>query len=718
MPAVFAEIGYFVIDYLGVNVAVADAIATIIEYAAVLELLNIAQNALSPSQKSGVGQGLLINYASTEASIRVIYGTVKCAGMQTIPPITYGQNGEFLASVITYAGHKIDSFGDTYFDSNQIPSGNIGAITGASSDGVVTLGSLPYDNVAWIRRYDGRQTSADWILANTVSPTTFGSFIGRGITNVAYSWKFDPNVYQSVPNPVQIINGKRIYDPRLDSTVPGGSGTQRVATESTWAFSKNPALALADYLLASYGGEYDPSDIDWSTVIAAANVCDFVLTGANSTPDGDQPRYTCNGAMLSTQGGGGQPFSDNVKLLVNAMLGRVINANGIWSMFAGSWQTPNANIIDKTSFTSGLTFTFEQGRAKRFNAGHVWFVDPNQNWQRVECAPRINATYQSFDGETLPFETDQPFCTVEKEAQRKGEFLLRQSRNQVTMSGKLLPKYSGIKLWDTVQVNYPEFGWILKTFRVAACTMNADGSLDVTLSEEQATDWTDLLTAEYNNPSVSAVPTSISTTPSAPTNFSISTVNGTIGFAWSPGQITPKFTRYQLVSYPGSLSNPSSKQVIWQGDATNASLQYTTNSPFWVQVQAFSNSNFGAYNPNTFGIQVIPNYMPPAVVASTWQAYMSGAGNVSGTAASIATGLITAVVVSPTAPVYSWTLNSISGGSMSMNFGGVGSASVSFAAFGMSPGDRVTALAACHIVDGANVGSLSLGIAIRRNSIQ
>jgi hypothetical protein len=58
MPVIFAELGSFVFSY--VDVAVADAIVTILEYAAVLELLNAAQHALSPSPKSGVGAGLFI----------------------------------------------------------------------------------------------------------------------------------------------------------------------------------------------------------------------------------------------------------------------------------------------------------------------------------------------------------------------------------------------------------------------------------------------------------------------------------------------------------------------------------------------------------------------------------------------------------------------------------------------------------------------------------
>lgn len=715
MPAAIPYIASF-IESFGVEEAVAYAAATVLEYVAILEILNVAQQALNPQQKSGVGAGLESNYYNSEAPIRIIYGTVRVGGMQTIPPITYGSSGEYLAGVLTIAGHEVNDITDCYLDANVISDGLIGSITGAETDGLVSTGT--YANLAWIRRYLGTLTqSVDFILTTDASPGAFtANFRGRGIAYVATQLKFDIAVFPSIPNQTYVVQGKKVYDPRLDSTQPGGSGTQRVATPSTWTFSSNPALCIADYLMAIYGGEYDQSEIDWATVTTAANVCDFVLTGASSTPDGDQPRYTCNGAMLATQAQpqqDGTPFTDNLAILVNSMLGRIIFANGIWSMFAGGWQTPNAVAINKSDWSSGLQFGFEQGRGKRFNEAHCWFLNPFQNWQRVECYPRINATYVTADGgEAIPFETDQPLCTVEKEAQRKAEFVLRQSRNQVTVSGKLPPRFQGIKLWDTINVNYDDFSWSNKTFRVAGCTTNPDGSFDVSLSEEQASDWNDLATAEYNNPSAAVIPTTKGTTPSTPGGFAIEVVNGTISFDWSAPAVLPRNTHYRIMTYTGSLSAVNSKQVLWQGDATHAVIQTTNNSPFYAQVQAYAGSDFSPYNPNTFGLQVIPNYSNIPAPASSWVAYLSGTAGKAGTTTPLSAGPLTAVVVSPTAPVYSWTLTSSPTGSITLA-PSAGVPSVSFIG-SMAPGVSYAGLANCHIVDGTNVASLSHSVLLTR----
>lgn len=713
MPVLFTEIGYFVFDYLGVSVAVADAIATVLEYVAIAELLNAAQKALNPAAKSGIGSGLESNYYNAEASIRIIYGNVRVGGMQTVPPITYGANGEYLVGVLTLAGHQVDSINDVQFDSNTILSASIGAITGAATDGLVSTGM--YANLAWIRRYTGTLTqNVDWILHNVIDSVSFPStFRGRGIAYVATQLKFAQNVYASIPTQMYSVKGALVYDPRLDSTQAGGSGSQRAATPSTWAWASNPALCLANYLMAVYGGEYTPAEIDWSTVINAANVCDFLLTGSYTTPDGDQKRYTCNGAMLASQGGGGQPFTDNIALLTNAMMGRVIYSNGIWSMFAGSWQTPNVVPINKNDWVSGLQIGFEQGRDKRFNESHCWYISPGQNWQRVECAVRYDPTFQTSDGEVIPFESDQPFCTVEKEAQRKAEVLLRQSRNQCTVSGKLPPRFQGIKLWDTVNVNYAEFGWSSKTFRVSGCTLNIDGSVDISLAEEYAADWTDMLTGDYNNPSTFGAPGSGRTVPSVPLNFSANVLNGSISFDWNAGDIIPFGTRYRILGAGFSLSIPDSKTVLWQGDALHATLVTGASSQTWYQVQAFANSDFSAYSPNTYGVGLVGSYSQPGFGPLAWNAYLSPSNINKVSANANNTGAVGAVVVNGTSPVFSWT-----NPSSIPNIGmfGATSANVLFATSGMTLGTTRGGTFYCNIIDGSNVTSISVPVHFSRDN--
>lgn len=66
-----------------------------------------------------------------------------------------------------------------------------------------------------------------------------------------------------------LIRGQKVYDPRLDST-NGGSGPQRLADKSTWTYSDNPAICLADFITSTVYGV--GLSVDWASV---ANTADF-----------------------------------------------------------------------------------------------------------------------------------------------------------------------------------------------------------------------------------------------------------------------------------------------------------------------------------------------------------------------------------------------------------------------------------------------------------
>lgn len=478
--------------YSATATAVALFAAKVFVYAASNYLLNRAAASLAPKARgSGLGQGMEINYYDSGAPIRIVYGQVRTGGMETIPPLTSGNDSVFLHKVLTVAGHEVDSYNYVHLDTTTITNAQIGAISFTGSDGLVSSGY--YGDHVWLRRYRGTSTdSADRMLMG-VDSAAFNNARGRGIAKVAVTFKYHQDVFRSIPTLTFTYQGKRCYDPRLDSS-PGANPTNA----SYIAWTQNPALCLCDYLMAVYGGEYSASDIDWDSVVTAANYCDVTV----STPAGSQARYTCNGVLLATDS-----FESNVRMLVDSMLGRIIFRDGKWRVFAGSWQTPTFTINKSDWLEGGLSIRFEQGRQRRFNRMRCWYVDKDRDWQRVECNPRFNPTYKTADGaEDIDAETEQLMCTGEFEAQRKAEFLLRQSRNQITVTGRLPPRFQNIALWDTGTIVFDHLGWSSKTFRAVGIDLNPDGSMDCVFSEEQSSDWTDMSSGDYNGPSTAPLP--------------------------------------------------------------------------------------------------------------------------------------------------------------------------------------------------------------------
>jgi hypothetical protein len=229
----------------------------------------------------------------------------------------------------------------------------------------------------------------------------------------------------------------------------------------------------------------------------------------------------------------------------------------------------------------------------------------------VECYVRRNPTYLLDDaGYPAAIEMEQPMCTDESEAQRKAEFILRQSRNGVKLVGSLPPRFQFLKTFKTVALNFAELGWVSKTFRIVAYNVNMDGSVQVALNEEQSGDWTDLDTADYGTPSTTGVPTQNPTVPSEPQNLSLKSLAGSIQVDWDTPTIKPLGTRYRIIAAANS-SDATVGTVAWEGDADFANVPWTiVSSRTWWWVQAYTGSYYSAYTPNTYGQIGIPAPSP------------------------------------------------------------------------------------------------------------
>ena len=108
--------------------------------------------------------------------------------------------------------------------------------------------------------------------------------LGCGIPRLHVSVSYDETIYASgLPNISAIVRGKKVYDPRLDTTV-GGLGAHRVNDPSTWTWSRNSALCAADYLMDELGFGVLPSEINWEAVAVAAYTCDdwLLVTAAKA----------------------------------------------------------------------------------------------------------------------------------------------------------------------------------------------------------------------------------------------------------------------------------------------------------------------------------------------------------------------------------------------------------------------------------------------------
>lgn len=559
-------------------------------YAAVGFALNKAMSFLAPKPKSGAGRGLEVAMTDSAAEGFIIYGRVRVSGVNVIPPLSSGNEGRYLHQVVALAIHEVDGYEDVYFNQDVIANSAIGAVSGGSSDGAVS--STAYAGSAWIRRYRGTTTqNVDFIL-NAAFPSAFTSnFRGRGIAYAAiqYDWGRGRVYTGGVPLTTFVVRGKKCYDPRLD-TSPGANPTN--ASYAAW--TENPALCWADYMMASYGYALPSTRIDWSSVVTAANECDELVNIPGSTT---QKRYTLNGRLSTAT----DPEA-NMRAIIDAMLGKVSDSGGVYRIFAGAWRAPEFTIAKEDWLQINAIQTTAPRNEGRYNGVVCYIVNPSRNWQRVETYRRFSNTYQSADGgERIWIETEQPLCTSEYEGQRKAEFILRQSRNGIIVSGTLPPRFMKLRMWDNVTLDFDELGWVSKTFTVSGFRLAPNGTVEVVLTEEQESDWTDLAAGEYSTPSSASLPATNPTRPSAPQDFTITPQYGTILVEFNEPVVRPADTNYRLIRAVQSLATPTNT-VVWEGTSRRFLHETDPRSPFWWFIQAVTNSYVSDYTPNTFGI--------------------------------------------------------------------------------------------------------------------
>ena len=110
-------------------------------------------------------------------------------------------------------------------------------------------------------------------------PAKFGSNHRlRGIAYIAASFQYDAKgMFTSVPEITVVVKGRKLYDPRLDGSITGGTGSHRIADPTTYEWSNNAALALLDYMHGDYGKGLGSSLIDLQSFQTAANTADTVV---------------------------------------------------------------------------------------------------------------------------------------------------------------------------------------------------------------------------------------------------------------------------------------------------------------------------------------------------------------------------------------------------------------------------------------------------------
>ena len=214
-----------------------------------------------------------------------VLGRYATGGYAAAPAMSHGASNAYLTYVIDVGdvpGQIVERLliGGEYVD--------IDAAAAAHPDGYGQPVTGRYAGWMWVKAYDGAQTTADAMLiakyGSYPSRPWTSDMIGRGVPFVILTFRFSTEVWQGLPQVQAQVRGIPLYDPRADTSV-GGSGAQRWATPSTWAFSENPVVMVYNILRgialpngSIWGGRWGAADLPLDTWFAQMNLCDAAVT--------------------------------------------------------------------------------------------------------------------------------------------------------------------------------------------------------------------------------------------------------------------------------------------------------------------------------------------------------------------------------------------------------------------------------------------------------
>jgi hypothetical protein len=352
----------------------------------------------------------------------------------------------YQAFAIVWSGggpvQEIESF---LVDRTTVTFDGSGAVTTAD----YVRGGEPY---MWLKTQLGAcPEAAALALPSPVSaiPNWGASYKLSGYAAGLWALRFDKKakIYAAgVPRPQAIIKGVKVYDPRLDSTYPGGSGPCRALDESTYVYSENPWLHALTFALGRWqngkrvlGIGMAIAGISMADYVEAANVADANGWTIGGTVSSSDDKW--NVLKMIAQAGGGEPIR------MAAKLGCIVSAPRV-----SLATVTSADLIGKG------TVVATQPRRSRINGIIPRIRSEEHGWEVVPLDVVRPLTYLAEDGEARTRERDMQLVQDKDQAAELAAYEVVNSREFGPITLPLKTRFLGYKPGDCLTLDIPELG--------------------------------------------------------------------------------------------------------------------------------------------------------------------------------------------------------------------------------------------------------------------
>lgn len=413
-----------IITAVGAGMAYGFTAAVVMTGFAIGAGLSVLSKALAPKVDLGAQiRGTTVTTRDAAGSRKIVYGKTRVGG-NVVFIHHAGTDNKYLYLVVVFATHEVESYEEIWFNDNKIwENGSFVSDWGT----YVTID----------RKYGTATQAASTSLVSDVGAWTTDHKLS-GIAYISFRLEWNQDKFpQGVPNVTSVIKGKKVYDPRLDSTVSYGSGSHRDDDESTWEYSANPALCVRDYLVdEKYGLGENASTIDLTAIESAADLCDelvadasekivansmvngtfyeivevgtfdYTAVGASSNTVGVRftasnvesvsgsgyvtavfhKKYACNGRLETAN-----QIKSNIEQLLGSMGGRLVYSGGKYHIQAAEYRAPTFS-FDESHITSPIKTQTKQSRRSLYNSVKGTFISEEKNYKVLDYPAQILKT--------------------------------------------------------------------------------------------------------------------------------------------------------------------------------------------------------------------------------------------------------------------------------------------------------------------------------------
>ena len=492
-------------------------------------------------------------------------------------------------------------------------------------DGSGTVTNSSYHSAVHIYTRLGSDTQTAISEVTSVFPQWTSNHRQRGCAHAALIC--DPvkqELFSEVYNgrePVysQIRKAVKVYDPRLDSTFPGGSGPQRLANRSTWAWSDNAALVMADYFAHEdgYGLGYDK--INWTNIAAQAAIADQTVTTSTGATiarwrlwasiklASDERRQVLENMRKACDGFFWQGTDYKINLLV------------------GAYEAPTLTLTD--SHIIAMTARRGPTAEERTSAIKMLYTEASIGYREQESA-LISVPGIDQDPNTDPQSVQLYFAPHHNQASRVGKLIAARRGNRWHLD--MVTNLYGLNLLGQrfVRVTSAQAA-IDAVFAIESGVKIAPGrdrlNITVGLVEVKPEDWSfDASTEEGTPPTSGSSSGTISL--SAPTGLTLSAtpvstgvaIKATWAFGGRPGLV------YE-VRYKPTAGSTWLLMTVESDDRTGWSGPVDSGVQYDVQVRALTIGRFASAWSSTVQITPVTTLSAPSALSIT-----GGVGSISG----------------------------------------------------------------------------------------